>query len=133
VTPHLVETARVPPPRTLDLPPGVLAPIQRGLWKRRQRSWRHRALFTAPLRRDRRQDRNRAGDLVRSVLRLEQLPWHQRNHAWFGAYAPAERPELVVVVFVEHGGQGSRAAAPIARALYAHAFGPLPDGIAPAS
>jgi penicillin-binding protein 2 len=46
-----------------------------------------------------------------------------RNHAWFASYAPAERPELVVVVFVEHGGQGSRAAAPVARALHALYFG----------
>jgi hypothetical protein len=40
-----------------------------------------------------------------------ELPWERRNHAWFASYAPAESPELVVVVFVEHGGQGSRAAA----------------------
>jgi len=41
---------------------------------------------------------------------------------WFASYAPAGRPELVVVVFIEHGGQGSRAAAPLARALHAHYF-----------
>jgi len=50
------------------------------------------------------------------------LPWEQRNHAWFASYAPAGAPELVVVVFVEHGGQGSRAAAPIAGALHAFYF-----------
>ena len=30
------------------------------------------------------------------------------------AYAPAQSPEIVVVVFVEHGGHGSSVAAPIA-------------------
>lgn len=60
-------------------------------------------------------------------------PWHLRNHAWFASYAPAERPELVVVVFVEHGGKGSTAAAPIAKALYAHLFGPEPAFVAAAS
>lgn len=51
------------------------------------------------------------------------LPWEQRNHAWFASYAPAENPELVVVVFVEHGGQGSKAAAPIAKLVHARYFG----------
>jgi len=50
------------------------------------------------------------------------LPWELRNHAWFASYAPASHPELVVVVFIEHGGQGSRAAAPVARALHALYF-----------
>lgn len=39
------------------------------------------------------------------------------DHAWFTCFAPAARPELVVTVLVEHGGYGSQAAAPVARAL----------------
>ncbi len=36
-------------------------------------------------------------------------------HAWFGTYAPADKPEIVVVVFCEHsGGGGGATAAPIA-------------------
>ena len=38
------------------------------------------------------------------------------------SYAPAVVPELVIVVFVEHGGQGSRVAAPIAKLLYERFF-----------
>lgn len=53
----------------------------------------------------------------------EELPPEFRDHAWFAAYAPADDPRLVVVVFVEHGGSGSRAAAPVARALIARFFG----------
>lgn len=37
------------------------------------------------------------------------------NHAWFGAYAPADKPELLVMVFAEHSGDGGSAvAAPVA-------------------
>ncbi|MFH7028586.1 MAG: penicillin-binding protein 2 [Heteroscytonema crispum UTEX LB 1556] len=37
------------------------------------------------------------------------------NHAWFGGYAPADKPEILVVAFVEHsGGGGGAIAAPMA-------------------
>jgi penicillin-binding protein 2 len=48
----------------------------------------------------------------------KDLPFEQRDHAWFASYGPAGNPELVVVVFVEHGGKGSTEAAPLARELY---------------
>ena len=35
-------------------------------------------------------------------------------HAWFVGYAPAHNPMISVVVFVQHGGEGSRVAAPVA-------------------
>lgn len=41
-----------------------------------------------------------------------------RPHAWFAGYAPADRPALAVVVFVEHGYRGGITAAPIAKALF---------------
>ncbi|HVS63679.1 MAG TPA: penicillin-binding protein 2 [Thermoanaerobaculia bacterium] len=56
-------------------------------------------------------------------IRSESLRYAHRDHAWFVSYAPAERPELAIVVFVEHGGLGSQTAAPIARALYESYFG----------
>jgi penicillin-binding protein 2 len=40
-----------------------------------------------------------------------------QDHAWFVAYGPAEDPEISVLVLVEHGGGGSRVAAPVARAI----------------
>ncbi len=76
-----------------------------------------------PGRRDRRQDRHRAGHRARrSAPTPESLPFKFRDHAWFTSFAPAENPELVVVVFAEHGGAGSRVAAPIAQAIYAKYF-----------
>jgi penicillin-binding protein 2 len=44
-----------------------------------------------------------------------EVPYKFRDHAWFVAYAPAEAPEIVVTVLVEHGGHGGSAAAPLAR------------------
>lgn len=56
--------------------------------------------------------------------RSEDLPLEHADHAWFTSYAPVEAPELVVVVFVEHGGRGSEAAAPLARRMVETYFGP---------
>ena len=36
------------------------------------------------------------------------------NHAWFIGFAPFEHPEVCITVFIEHGGDGSATAAPIA-------------------
>jgi penicillin-binding protein 2 len=44
-----------------------------------------------------------------------QKPWEERDHAIFLAYAPVEEPRYALSVVVEHGGGGSRAAAPVAR------------------
>ncbi len=39
-----------------------------------------------------------------------------KAHAWFGAYAPSHKPEIVVVAFCEHsGGGGGKTAGPIVR------------------
>lgn len=39
------------------------------------------------------------------------------THAWFVCYAPFENPEVAVVVFIENGGEGGAAAAPLARKI----------------
>jgi penicillin-binding protein 2 len=38
-----------------------------------------------------------------------------RDHAWYAAYAPADKPKIALAVLVENGGFGAQAAAPIAR------------------
>ena len=45
-----------------------------------------------------------------SILKKEQ-----RDHAWFVAFAPAEKPLIAIAVLVENGEAGSSAAAPIAK------------------
>lgn len=39
------------------------------------------------------------------------------DHAWFVGFAPYDAPEIVIGVFVEHGGGGGAAAAPVAQAI----------------
>ncbi|MCP5068912.1 MAG: penicillin-binding protein 2 [bacterium] len=55
-------------------------------------------------------------------LKENEIPIRQRDHGWFGAFAPADDPEIVVAVFVEHGLHGSTAAAPIAQRILARYF-----------
>lgn len=49
------------------------------------------------------------------VRKNEEKPWEERDHALFVAYAPISNPRYCIAVIVEHGGSGSKAAAPIAR------------------
>ena len=56
-----------------------------------------------------------AAERARGVTRNEDLPWNRRDHALYVNFAPYEQPQIAVSVVVEHGGGGSRAAAPIAR------------------
>jgi penicillin-binding protein 2 len=61
-------------------------------------------------------------DLVKD-LEPEEVPVRYRDHALFGAFAPAENPEIAVAVLVEHAGSGGgTVAAPIARAVLARFF-----------
>jgi penicillin-binding protein 2 len=58
-------------------------------------------------------------------------------HVWFGAYAPSDKPEIVVVAFGEHaGGGGGAVAAPMVRQImeaYFHKKPPKPAADKPAA
>lgn len=47
----------------------------------------------------------------------EAPPIGSKTHAWFCCYAPADKPRIAICAFIEHGGHGGSAAAPIARQL----------------
>jgi penicillin-binding protein 2 len=51
----------------------------------------------------------------KGVRKNKDRPWRERDHALFVGYAPVNAPRYAVSVVVEHGGGGSKAAAPIAR------------------
>jgi len=52
---------------------------------------------------------------AQGVTKNEDLPWNRRDHALFVAFAPVGAPRYACAVVVDHGGGGSKAAAPIAR------------------
>ncbi len=45
------------------------------------------------------------------------------THAWFAAYAPYDNPEIVLIVFLEAGGEGSSNAVPVANEILRYYFG----------
>jgi penicillin-binding protein 2 len=54
-----------------------------------------------------------------------------RSHAWFAGWAPAEDPELVIVVLVEHGGSGGRVAWPLAKQILEGYYTKIAGKVAP--
>lgn len=45
------------------------------------------------------------------------------SHAWFASYAPTNNPEIVTVVFVYGGGEGSQVAVPVTNKILRYYFG----------
>ncbi len=62
-----------------------------------------------------------AGKTGSAEDRLDRPP-----HAWFVCYAPADEPRYAICVFIEEGGHGGTAAAPVARKILAAALGVKP-------
>jgi penicillin-binding protein 2 len=50
------------------------------------------------------------------------MSFFTRDHAWFAGFAPADKPEIAVVVLNEHGGHGGTDAAPTGMAVLAKYF-----------
>ena len=53
-----------------------------------------------------------------AYLKSEELSYFNRDHAWFVAYAPLDKPQIAVAVLVEHGGHGGAVAAPLAKKVF---------------
>ncbi len=65
---------------------------------------------------------------IKGIIKNEDLPRNQRDHALFTGYAPFAKPKFAVSVVVEHGGGGGKVAAPIARDILLYALnGALPS------
>ncbi|MEB3225752.1 MAG: penicillin-binding protein 2 [Synechococcus sp.] len=108
VQPHLVQVDTLPK-TSLDLAPSTLETIRQGL----------RAVVTSG---------------TGTVLNIPGIPTAagksgtaeappRENHAWFGAFAPYEDAEIVVVAFAEHsGGGGGSVAGPMVRDVMAAYF-----------
>lgn len=118
VTPHLLKDGRSPDAwqESLDISPETLDVLQRGL----------RDVITYG---------------TGTALNVSTLPPiagksgtaedpPRLSHAWFGAYAPADNPEIVVVAFAENsGGGGGKVAAPMVKQVLEYYFnGKASDG-----
>ncbi|MBS0125246.1 penicillin-binding protein 2 [Thetidibacter halocola] len=99
----------------LGLSPGHLKRIHRAMYAvsndRRGTAYRSRILA---------EDMRMAGktgtaQVLNRVVRNEDVPWEERDHALFVDFAPWDAPRIAVSIVVEHGGGGSAAAAPIGR------------------
>jgi penicillin-binding protein 2 len=102
VTPHLVE--RPTPRRWLALKPVTLAVVRDGLRQVVTKG-------TATLLND-----PKLPPVAGKTGTGEDPP--RPDHAWFGGYAPADKPSLVIVAFGENsGGYGGTVAAPMVKAL----------------
>ena len=51
-------------------------------------------------------------------LKIDQIPYKERDHAWYIAFGPYRNPRYAASILVEHGGSGSKVAAPIAKKLF---------------
>ena len=50
-------------------------------------------------------------------LDISEIKYKNRDHAWFIAFGPYKNPRYAMSILVEHGGSGSKVAAPIANKL----------------
>ena len=60
-------------------------------------------------------------------LKSHEMAYEQRDHAWIACYGEKAGKRYVVVVMIEHGGGGGSVAGPVAKRVYEHLFGPVPE------
>lgn len=55
---------------------------------------------------------------VKKRKREDKLAYFKRSHAWLTTYGPYKKPQYVVTVLIEHGGDGGKAAGDIVSQIY---------------
>ncbi len=125
VTPNLIRNVDTEQgdPKTLSIRKETLAAIRKGMFdvlnEKEGTAFNFRSTDesfsiagktgTSQVRRITREEREEG------VIKNEDLPWKMRDHALFTCFAPYKDPKYALSVVVEHGGSGSKVAAPIAR------------------
>ncbi len=51
-------------------------------------------------------------------LKISEIPYKDRDHALYIAFGPYKNPDYALSIIVEHGGSGSKTAAPMAKKLF---------------
>ncbi|MFS6819144.1 penicillin-binding protein 2 [Synechococcus lacustris Tous-12m] len=104
VTPHLVEGKHVPKPQGMGLKADTIKMLHQGL-RRAVTEGTAKVLADPNL------------PAVAGKTGTGEDP-PRPDHAWFGGYAPAEKPQLVIVAFAENsGGYGGTVSAPMVKKL----------------
>ncbi len=55
---------------------------------------------------------------MKHTRKYRNIPYKFRDHAMFVAFAPVKNPQIALVVIIEHGGEGGKVAAPIAKRIF---------------
>jgi len=55
---------------------------------------------------------------IKKRVKEDDMAYFKRSHAWITTYAPAQKPEFVVTILLEHGSHGGSSAGPIAADIY---------------
>lgn len=113
VTPHLVEGKHVPKPQAMGLKADTINMLHQGL-RRAVTEGTAKVLADPNL-----------PEVAGKTGTGEDPP--RPDHAWFGGYAPAEKPQLVIVAFAENsGGYGGTVSAPMVKKLMEVFFKKMP-------
>ncbi|MEO8704397.1 MAG: penicillin-binding transpeptidase domain-containing protein, partial [Kofleriaceae bacterium] len=114
--------------RQIKLSPDALDTWRRGMWKVTNEAggtaFDHGHVSVVPVMGKTGTAEIRTGKKKKDDDERDIENWNpKRSHAWFAGWAPAENPELAIVVFVEHGGSGGRVAWPIAKQILESYYG----------
>jgi penicillin-binding protein 2 len=109
VTPHLRRGATPPPPQPIGISKETIREVQRGLYSVVHEV--HGTAYHSGLR--------EFGTAGKTSSAQSGGP---DSHAWFAGYAPYDNPKYALTVFVEHGGHGGEAAAPVAAKILSLLF-----------
>lgn len=113
VTPHLVEGKHVPKPQGMGLKADTIKMLHQGL-RRAVTEGTAKVLADPNL------------PAVAGKTGTGEDP-PRPDHAWFGGYAPVEKPQLVIVAFAENsGGYGGTVSAPMVKKLMEVFFKKMP-------
>jgi penicillin-binding protein 2 len=105
----------------ITTPPEMVDLWKRGMWKAVNEpggtSWEHATSAIVPI-------TGKSGTAQVKAKRAKKdepaypRGWHPSvDHAWFAGWAPADAPEVAIVVLIEHGGSGGKVAGPVAKAI----------------